>query len=147
MWVFFGIKTRLLCVSTEAALCIMHFVVWMTTPRLVQKCLEFSHFLGRSSSLGFLFQHSTHMRLNFFEGDPHFLPPLSSLESLMGAAWCCSCVYFIKIHHQHFDDNHLWKNQRRRRSPQVILCINRGLACNSWKSSARGWNSSFHENS
>ena len=52
-----------------------------------------------------LFQHA--IKLLFDEGDPHFLPLcfccMQQFFLLMGAG----AVYFIKILHQHFDDNDL----------------------------------------
>ena len=72
----------------------------------VQKCQEFYHFRGRAALTVLCFN----MRLNYKISTrviliflPLYLPSSSTL--LMGAG----AVYFIKILHQHFDDNDLWK--------------------------------------
>ena len=72
----------------------------------VQKCQEFYHFRGRAALTVLCFN----MRLNYKISTrviliflPLYLPSSSTLLMEAGA------VYFIKILHQHFDDNDLWK--------------------------------------
>ena len=80
---------------------------WTPSPmENVQKCQEFYHFRGRAALTVLCFN----MRLNYKISTrviliflPLYLPSSSTL--LMGAG----AVYFIKILHQHFDDNDLWK--------------------------------------